>query len=122
MKIIKGKPASMSEREWFIKKLATSLMISEKEIRQVIAHQFDSANDATKKYKSIEISGFGTFLYNQKKADELMKDYEFHLEKCNSHIENPETSENDRIRWKESKEKYLGLIELINIREENGKG
>jgi hypothetical protein len=43
-------------------------MVSEKIIDAVVTHQFDSANDAINLYKSVEISGFGKFLFNEKKA------------------------------------------------------
>jgi hypothetical protein len=45
------------------------MVISEKIIDQVITHQFDSANDAINTNDSIEISGFGKFLFNTKKAN-----------------------------------------------------
>jgi hypothetical protein len=63
------KPTSMSVKEWIIKKMAINLVISEKIIDQVITHQFDSANDALNVNESIEISGFGKFLFNGKKAN-----------------------------------------------------
>lgn len=66
---IKDKPRSMSVREWITKKIALGTVISEKIIRQVIIHQFDSAYEALDKYNSLEISGFGKFYYNTKKAD-----------------------------------------------------
>lgn len=62
------RPASMSMKEWIIKKMTISMMVSEKIIDAVVTHQFDSANDAINLYKSVEISGFGKFLFNEKKA------------------------------------------------------
>ena len=62
------KPPSMSVKEWIIKKMAISMVIPEKTIDAVIIHQFDSANDALNVHDSIEISGFGKFYFNQKKA------------------------------------------------------
>jgi hypothetical protein len=44
------------------------MVISEKIIDSVVTHQFDSANDALNVNKSVEISGFGKFYFNQKKA------------------------------------------------------
>jgi hypothetical protein len=58
----------MSMKEWIIKKMAISMVVSEKIIDSVVTHQFDSANDAVNMYKSIEISGFGKFYFNDKKA------------------------------------------------------
>lgn len=65
---IKDKPSSMSVREWIAKKIAQDIMIPEKVIRLVEVHQFDSAYEALNSNKSIEISGFGKFFYNDKKA------------------------------------------------------
>lgn len=62
------KPQSMSVKEWIIKKMAISMVVSEKVIDAVVVHQFDSANDAVNIHKSVEISGFGKFYFNQKKA------------------------------------------------------
>ena len=44
------------------------MVISEKIIDSVVTHQFDSANDALNINKSVELSGFGKFYFNQKKA------------------------------------------------------
>jgi hypothetical protein len=44
------------------------MVISEKIIDSVVTHQFDSANDALNVNKSVEISGFGKFFFNDKKA------------------------------------------------------
>jgi nucleoid DNA-binding protein len=62
------KPQSMSVKEWIIKKMSISMIIPEKVIDAVVVHQFDSANDAINLHKSVEISGFGKFFFNQKKA------------------------------------------------------
>jgi hypothetical protein len=63
-----NKPATMSVKEWITKRMSIQLVISEKIIDQVINHQFDSANDALNVNKSVEISGFGKFFFNEKKA------------------------------------------------------
>lgn len=48
--------------------MSTKLVVSEKVINQVITHQFNSAHDALKNNNSVEISGFGKFIFNEKKA------------------------------------------------------
>ena len=58
----------MSVKEWIIKRMSINMVISEKIISEVVNHQFDSANDAVNVNKSVEISGFGKFYFNQKKA------------------------------------------------------
>lgn len=62
------KPQSMSMKEWIIKKMSINMVISEKVIDAIVVHQFDSANDALNIHKSVEISGFGKFYFNNKKA------------------------------------------------------
>jgi len=59
----------MSVKEFIIKRMAISLVVSEKIIDNVIQHQFDSANDALNTNDTIEISGFGKFFFNTKKAN-----------------------------------------------------
>ena len=59
----------MSVKEWIIKRLAINMVISEKIIDSVIQHQFDSANDALNLNNTVEISGFGKFYFNVKKAE-----------------------------------------------------
>ncbi len=45
-------------------------------INQVIKHQFDSAHDALKNNNSVEVSGFGKFLFNNKRAARKVKKLE----------------------------------------------
>ncbi len=64
-----NKPTTMSVKEFIIKKMSISLIVSEKVIDQVVQHQFDSANDALNTNDTVEISGFGKFFFNTKKAN-----------------------------------------------------
>lgn len=64
-----NKPNTMSVKEFIIKRMSISMIISEKVIDQVIQHQFDSANDALNTNDTVEISGFGKFFFNTKKAN-----------------------------------------------------
>lgn len=68
------KPQSLTMREYLVRKLAVKLMISEKTIDAVVAHQFSSANEALHTNDSVEISGFGKFFFNHKKATKKMND------------------------------------------------
>lgn len=74
-----NKPPSMSIKEFLVKKIAINKvcdkMISEKTIDTIISHQFDSANVATATNNSIEISGFGKFVFNEKRGVKLMQKY-----------------------------------------------
>lgn len=48
--------------------MSINMVISEKTIDAIVTHQFDSANDALNVNKSVELSGFGKFYFNTKKA------------------------------------------------------
>lgn len=61
----------MSVKEFIIKRMSINMVISEKIIDQIIQHQFDSANDALNTNETLEISGFGKFYFNVKKANTL---------------------------------------------------
>jgi len=69
------KPISLSVKDYLIRKMAVKLMISEKTIEAVVNHQFQSANEATHQCKSLEISGFGKFFFNEGKAVKTMEKY-----------------------------------------------
>jgi hypothetical protein len=55
--------------------MAVKMMLSEKTIDAVIMHQFQSANEALFQNKSVEISGFGKFFFNEKKAHKTMEKF-----------------------------------------------
>lgn len=67
------KPQSLTMREYLVRTLAPKLMLSEKVIDTVIADQFSEANKALATNDSIEISGFGKFFFNHKKAVRKME-------------------------------------------------
>ena len=62
-------------KDWLIRKLAPKLLLSEKTIEAVINHQFQSANEAMLNNKTVEISGFGKLIFNDKKAIKKMDMY-----------------------------------------------
>lgn len=63
------KPKSLSLKDFIIRKMSIKMNMSEKILDAVISHQFQSANGALLTANSIEIAGFGKFLFNQKKAE-----------------------------------------------------
>jgi nucleoid DNA-binding protein len=90
------KPISMSMKDWLIRRLAPKLMISEKTIETVINHQFQSANEALVNNKTIEISGFGKFIFNTKKAVKKMNTLQNIEAALQRQIENAALSDNKR--------------------------
>ena len=83
---------SMPLKTFLIRKLSLKLNISEKLITQVINHQFTEAFNATSTHNSIEISGFGKFLFNQPKAHKQMDKYNSQLLAYQAILDNPSTT------------------------------
>lgn len=69
------KPVSLSVKDYLIRKMAVKLMTPEKTIDAIITHQFQSAHEALSQNKSLEISGFGKFFFNEKKAHKMMEKF-----------------------------------------------
>lgn len=82
----KTKKLTLTEK--IVKKLSREKIISERVINQVVMHQFNTAHEALKNNNTVEISGFGKFTFNVKKANKRLdklkkfkKDYEEGIEK-----------------------------------------
>jgi len=105
---IKDKPNSMSVREWITKKVAQETVVPENVIKRVISHQFDSAYEALDFNNSVEISGFGKFYYNTKKANKEIEIFKKKKDSYRKFIEES-VSENERyearekLKWVEDK-------------------
>jgi nucleoid DNA-binding protein len=69
------KPVSLSIKDYIIRKMAVKMRMSEKTLETIINHQFQSANEALTQNKSVEISGFGKFFFNEKKAHKTMEKF-----------------------------------------------
>lgn len=69
------KPISLSVKQFIIRKMAVEMMVSEKTIEAVVNHQFNAMLEAMKTVDSVELSGFGRFLFNNVKAVRVMRKY-----------------------------------------------
>jgi hypothetical protein len=87
------KPQSLTMREYLVRILAVKLLKSEKVIDAVIVHQFSEANAALHNNDTVEISGFGKFYFNQKKAKKKLQKYLDMKAAYEAMLQNPEISE-----------------------------
>ena len=55
-------------KEQLIKEIAKKLELEERMVEKIVSHQFDSAIKATHVNNSVEISGFGKFVFNKRRA------------------------------------------------------
>lgn len=67
------KPKSLSIKDFIVRKMSVKMLIPEFTLDAVVSHQFYSANQAMINAKSVELSGFGTFFFNNKKAIKKME-------------------------------------------------
>ncbi len=93
---MKNKPSSMTIKEWLVKKLSRSISVPEKDINCVITNQFDSANDAVGIHDTVEISGFGKFIFNQGRAKKRMVKYLKEKKYLISELEHDSLSDKER--------------------------
>ena len=107
------KPISMSVKDYLVRTLAVKMMISEKTIETVINHQFQSANEAMDTNNSIEISGFGKFYFNEKKAQKRLVDLTRKKNLMLEFIASADTSEQKKRSSQVTLEKTEALINLL---------
>lgn len=90
---IDNKPNSMSMKDYLIRVQSVKAMMSEKTIEAVINHQFQSASLAMRTNNSVELSGFGKFYFNTKKAIKRLVSLERKRDDLQNIVNSPETSE-----------------------------
>jgi hypothetical protein len=91
-----NKPKNMSHKEYLVRALSVKLAMSEKTIEAVVNHQFQSANEAMDTNHSLELSGFGRILFNEKKAIKKLAAYEKKLEKATEQLQLNTSTEAER--------------------------
>ncbi len=69
------KPRSISVKDFLIRKMSVKILLPEYVLDAIISHQFQSANKAMLTNNSVELSGFGKFLFNEKKAIKKLEKY-----------------------------------------------
>ncbi len=101
------KPNSMSAKDYILRILSVDMAIPEKTLNAVITHQFQSAYEAMDLNKSLEVSGFGKFMFNDKKAVKKMASLQSRLERYTLELENNSLTEANRAKITE-------IIRVIN--------
>lgn len=101
------KPNSMPVKNYLMRILSVDMAIPEKIIEAVVNHQFQSANTAMDTNKSLEISGFGRFIFNDKKAVKKMTSLLSRLERYTLELESNSLTEANRAKITE-------IVRVIN--------
>jgi hypothetical protein len=82
----------------------------------VINHQFQSANEAMDLNNSLEISGFGKFYFNEKKATKRLGQLNAKKQAMEKIISDETTSEQKRRSSQVTLEKTEALINLLKTK------
>lgn len=109
------KPFSMSVKDYLIRIMSVRMNKPVKTIEAIVNHQMEGVNSAIQADNkfSVEISGFGKFLFNHKKAK---KKWEKHLSKEKTFrkiLENPELTDKQRNSYTLKLESTLKWMEVI---------
>ena len=107
------KPISMSVKDFLIRTLAVKMMVSEKLIETVVNHQFQSANEAMDTNNSLEISGFGKFYFNEKKAKKKLEMLYSKRDAMAKYVADESLPEQRRNKSRVTLEKTEALINLL---------
>jgi len=110
------KPISMSVKDFLVRTLAVKMMMNEKMIEAVVNHQFQSANEAMDLNNSLEISGFGKFYFNEKKATKRLGQLNAKKQAMEKIILDETTSEQKKRSSKVTLEKTEALINLLTTK------
>ena len=60
------KPDSLSTKNFIIRELASELVISKDIVEAIVSHQLEGMIKATTCHKTVEFSGFGKFILNER--------------------------------------------------------
>ena len=110
------KPISMSVKDFLVRTLAVKMMMNEKTIEAVVNHQFQSANEAMDLNNSLEISGFGKFYFNKKKAIKRLGQLNAKKQAIQKIISDETTSEQKKRSSNVTLEKTEALINLLTTK------
>lgn len=110
------KPISMSVKDFLVRTLAVKMMMNEKTIEAVVNHQFQSANEAMDLNNSLEISGFGKFYFNEKKATKRLGQLNAKKQAMEKIIADETTSEQKKRSSNVTLEKTEALINLLKTK------
>ena len=112
------KPKSLSVKDFLIRKMSVKLLIPEYTIEAIVTHQFQEALKAMIANKSVEISGFGKFIFNEKRAlKKLEKFYSLRQEYENTLASNcsPQKIEGVKTRMKNLTADIEKLTTILNV-------
>lgn len=89
----------MSVKDYVIRTQSIRTNVPLKVIEAVVQHQFEEAHEALKSTYSIEISGFGKWIFNMKKAIKTQEKNHSKVRVFTEKLNNPDLTETKRASW-----------------------
>jgi DNA-directed RNA polymerase specialized sigma54-like protein len=106
----------MSVREWLVRTLSQRDNIPQTIIASVVAHQYDEASTAMNDNNSIEISGFGKFYFNERRAEKEMVKLLSRKKDTEQVLSDKEISDKKRYSYTRRLDNIDKLIELLKTK------
>lgn len=106
-------------KKWMVRRVAVDTITDERIVDAVISHQFDKARKAMDGNNSIELSGFGRFYFNRKKAKRKLARYEDFKEKLEKIIDSSGTADERRASKQFKLGKLIGDLKSLERKLEN---
>lgn len=100
-------------KKWLIRRVAIDTVVDERIVDKVVSHQFEKARDAMSSSDSIELSGFGRFYFNRKKAKRKIERYKGIKKLFEDVINDENTSDKKRASSQFKLGRLLGDIKLL---------
>jgi len=110
------KPIKMSVKDYLIRLLSIKTNQPVKTIEAIIDHQFQGANDAMRANQSVEISGFGKFLFNTKKAQKKLEKQYSKENTFRNILERPDLTEAKRKSVQLKLDNTIKMKEWLTLR------
>jgi len=106
------KPASMSVKDYLVRIMALRTNTPSNLIEIIVNHQFEEANKALLSNNTVELSGFGKFLFNTKKAYKKLDKMMSKKEAFERFANDPD---NQHPKAKTAKNKLINTIRDLEI-------
>ncbi len=114
------KPISMPVKDYLVKTMSIRMNIPSATIDAIITHQFEEANKALLTNNSVELAGFGKFLFKLKKAYKKLEWYHQKKEFFQAKLNEEGVTEAKKISWGNKLNNTIKDIEVLTIKLNGG--
>jgi nucleoid DNA-binding protein len=80
-----------------VRTTAVKLAMNEKLVEKIVDYQFQSANEAMNVHHTVELCGFGKFVFNNNKAKKKLMSLQKTVEILQDELDHPETAKKNPV-------------------------